>query len=73
MGLSIYKFRGVIKLRLQPDWTEKGADCTVLPVLSRSARLRLVPEAKVTEGQLNELPVRFPQVMRAGSLGVAPG
>ena len=61
-----------MRLRLQPAWIVKGADCEVAPVVSRSKSPMLVPEEMVTT-QVNEVPVRFSQDKRAAPDGSLPG
>ena len=61
-----------MRLRLQPAWTVKGADCEVAPVVSRSKSPILWPEEMVTI-QVNEVPVKLSQDERAAPDGLSPG
>jgi len=49
---------------VEPAFTVKAADCEVAPVVSRSNNPILVPAA-ISTTQVNEVPVRLSQEMRA--------
>jgi len=55
-----------------PAWTVNGADCAVVPVLSRIVRSRLVPEGKASAAKVNEVEFCCPRSNSAAVLGLLP-
>lgn len=57
---------------VEPDWTVKGAELSVAPVLSRMLRPREVPEVMLTV-HVREVPDCWPKSTRAAAEGCPPG